>query len=71
MDAARYAGMSDPDNNPNFRRRWSAPPLKEKRPPTGGTVERAEFEINGVSERNIGWVFVNFKRTSVAIEVAE
>jgi hypothetical protein len=33
--------MSDPDLNPNFRRRWDAPPLKPNRPPMGGTIGRA------------------------------
>ena len=65
MDAARYAGMSDPDNNPNFRRRWAAPPLKPKRPPTGGTVERAEFEVG--SDSYIDVVFEKFNRM---VEVA-
>lgn len=59
MDAARYAGMSDPDNNPNFRRRWAAPPLKRERPPTGGTVERAENEMG--SGLNIDAIFEKFK----------
>ena len=61
MDAARYAGMSDPDNNPNFRRRWAAPPLKPKRPPTGGTVERAEVEVG--SNSYIDFVFEKFNRS--------
>jgi hypothetical protein len=44
MDAAAYAAMSDPDRNPNFRRKWDAPPLKPKRPPMGGTIGQAEIE---------------------------
>jgi len=44
MDTARYAEMAGPDRNPNFRRKWDAPPLKAKSPPTGGTIGRAEFE---------------------------
>ena len=63
--------MSDPNNNPNFRRRWDAPPLKRERPPMGGTIERAEIEINGINESNISWVFANFKHSSQAIEVIE
>ena len=60
MDAARHAGMSDPDNNPNFRRRWDAPPLKMKRPPMGGTIKRAEIEIGSIE--SIALVFEKFKR---------
>jgi hypothetical protein len=49
MDAARAADASDPDRNYHFRRRWDAPPLKSKRPPLGGTSERAEEKISSTS----------------------
>ena len=42
MDAARAAGMSDPERNPNFRRKWDAPPLKLKAPPAGGTARQGD-----------------------------
>lgn len=60
MDAARCAGMSDPDNNPNFRRRWDAPPLKVKRAPLGGTSGRPEFE-NVSNNLDVAWIFERFK----------
>ncbi len=52
MDAARAAGMSDPDNNPNFRRRWSAPPLERERPATGGTVNGAKYSVDITHEQD-------------------
>lgn len=60
MDAARYASMSDPDNNPNFRRRWGPPPLKVKAPPMGGTTRRGDFETIS-SNQDIARVFEKFK----------
>jgi hypothetical protein len=60
MDAARAADASDPDRNYHFSRRWDAPPLKVKRPPLGGTSERAEYEI-GSSEREVAKIFERFK----------
>ena len=42
---AKFAEMSDPVCNPNFRRRWAEPPpQKRKRPPMGPTIGRAEFK---------------------------
>jgi hypothetical protein len=66
MDAARYASMSDHDRNPNFRRRWDAPPLKSKCPQTGGTVERAkiDYETNEVCTIYINRIFDKFKHES-------
>lgn len=43
LDAARAAEMADPDLNPQFCRRWNAPPLKRKAPPAGGTAKRGGF----------------------------
>ncbi len=44
MDAARMALQSDPDKNPNFRRRWSGPPLDRRGPRIVPTIQRPEFE---------------------------
>lgn len=47
MDAARAAAMSDPERNPNFRRRWQEGPppladaLREDQPERLGTIGRA------------------------------
>ena len=46
MGAARVADASNSDRSCHFHRRWDAPPLKLKRPPLGGTSERAEDEIS-------------------------
>jgi hypothetical protein len=65
MGAARYASVSDPDRNPNFRRRWDAPPLKLKRPPMGGTIERAENKISS-SMTDLARILERFKTLSEA-----
>ncbi len=50
MDAARMAAQSDPERNPNFRRRWSAPPLNRKRPRTVGAIPGAQNSFGNSSE---------------------
>jgi hypothetical protein len=51
-DAAAMAAQSDPDRNPNFRRRWGPPP-ERKRPRTGDTAQRATFD--GSSENDYSY----------------
>jgi hypothetical protein len=45
------AKQSDPLLNPNFRRRWSGPPLKRISPRTTGIVQGLEFKV-GSSEKD-------------------
>ena len=47
------AAQSDPDKNPNFPRRWAAPPLKRTSPRPSGIGTGAQYE-NGthLSERD-------------------
>ena len=51
MDAARMAAQSDPDLNYHFRRRWSAPPLKQIRPRIAGTIQGAQ-DCLGISSNS-------------------
>ncbi len=44
------AAQSDPDRNPNFRRRWSAPPLKRERPRIVGAIPGAQNSFGSSSE---------------------
>ena len=60
MDTARAADASDPDRNYHFRRKWDAPPLKMKRPPTWPKVERAENKVSS-SALDVAKIFARFK----------
>jgi hypothetical protein len=62
MDAARAAGMSDPNRNPNFRRLWSDPSLERNRPPLGGTSRRAEIKCGSHSDRELASLSAEIKR---------
>lgn len=62
MDAARAAEMADPDRNPNFRRRWDAPPLKREAPPMGGTMQRGNLENATFSKNSVDRHETKFKR---------
>lgn len=55
MDAARMAAQSDPDRNPQFRRRWSEPPLNRKSPRIAGTIQGLEFKV-GSSDKEISLI---------------
>ncbi len=46
------AAQSDPDRNPNFRRRWSAPPLKQTRPRIAGTIQGAREDFDNSSNND-------------------
>lgn len=46
------AAQSDPDLNPNFRRRWSAPPLRRERPRIVGAIQGAQNSRSGSSDEN-------------------
>lgn len=46
MSAAAYAAMSDPDRNWNFRRRWTGPPNRKRRPGQGTAFEAQIINTN-------------------------
>jgi len=46
------AAQSDPDLNPQFRRRWSGPPLERKSPRMTAIIQGADFEITGWHTQN-------------------